>query len=63
MGCKGIKFLKEVKCVCVYLYSIVFLVMVCILAISENAVTIHSLHSPAEGAVGRFRVLLTGSLI
>lgn len=40
-----------------------FLVVVWTLAVSESTVTIHSLHSPAEGAVGYFRVLLAGCLI
>lgn len=47
----------------VYLHSVVFLVVVWTLAISESTFTIHPLHSPAEGAVGYFRVLLAGRLI
>ena len=46
-----------------YLHSVVFLVVVCILAVSECAVTVHSLDSPAEGAVGGFGVLLAGRFI
>lgn len=56
-------FLWRSKCVHANLHSVVFLIVVRILAISECTVTVHSFHSPAEGAVGRFRVLLTGSLI
>lgn len=49
--------------VCIYLNSVVFLVMVCDLAVSECTVTVHSFNSSAEDTVGRFRVLLTGCLI
>lgn len=49
--------------VCFYLHSVVFLVVVRTLAVSECAVTGQSFNSPAEGAVRRFRILLTGRLI
>lgn len=46
-----------------HLPRVVFLIVVRIFTISERTVTVHSFHSPTEGAVGRFRVLLTWSLI
>lgn len=48
---------------CVYLHSVVFLVVVCILAVPERTFTIHSFNSPAESAVGCVRILLTRCLI
>lgn len=46
-----------------YLHRVVFLVVVRALAVSERAVAVQPLHSPAQGAVGRVGILLTGCLV
>lgn len=46
-----------------YLHRVVFLVVVRALAVSQHAVAVQPLHSPAEGAVGRVRILLAGRLV
>lgn len=46
-----------------YLHRVVFLVVVRALAVSERAVAVQPLHSPAEGAVGCVGILLTGRLV
>lgn len=46
-----------------YLHRVVFLVVVRALAVPERAVAVQPLHSPAEGAVGRVGILLTGRLV